>query len=595
MKRQHPAPFSTNVAPWISVPAGLSTLDAVYRAINAIEGVSPANFCREALDYMNAPLVVDAEPSERIPASGPVIVVANHPFGAIEGLAILDLVQRARPDAKVMANYLLTRIPEMAANMIAVDPFGGRTAASRNLGPLKAARRWLNEGKALAIFPAGMVAHWRPEQRRVAEPDWAPSIARLIRRSRATVIPVFFDGQNRWRFHLAGMIHPRLRTALLPRELLHRMGDPIHARIGHAISWQSLEHLDDDQRLIEYLRLRTLLLGKASGTGAATEAETNRRKPLVSVSRRRMEAERLQQNLAALPDDAMLVQQKQYSVWFAEAAELPEIMPEIGRLREETFRHVGEGTGKAIDIMNYDDYYRHLFLWDESKRRIAGAYRIGQTDRIIEERGVPGLFVNRLFKIRKDLWPRIHPALELGRSWVHPDYQRDYLSLHMLWQGIGNVLIRQPRYRYLLGPASMSARYQTTSMRLMLAFLRANHLDTELSREVHPRFLPARLDQPDTELERIVELAGSEARLSRLIAELEPDAKGIPVLLRQYLKLGARVLAFNVDRQFSGVLDSLLLVDVTLTERRILDRYMGREGTARYLDHHMRTVATTAA
>jgi putative hemolysin len=271
-------------------------------------------------------------------------------------------------------------------------------------------------------------------------------------------------------------------------------------------------------------------------------------------------------------------------VYFAAAHEIPQLLREIGRERERTFREVGEGTGRELDLDVFDRSYLHLFVWSRANRELVGAYRIGRSDDLLREQGLGGLYTSTLFAYKPRLFESMGPALEMGRSFIRPEYQRSYVGLLLLWKGIGQLVQREPRYATLFGPVSISADYRSASQRLLVAFLEQNRYVHEWSRWVRPRCPAGR------ELHRGLPFGpGRLADLedvSSFISEIEADQKGVPILLRQYLKLGGRLLGFNVDPDFSNVLDVLIMVDLRRTDEKILARYMGREGASAFLAHH---------
>ena len=303
-------------------------------------------------------------------------------------------------------------------------------------------------------------------------------------------------------------------------------------------------------------------------------------RPLVDA----VPVEQLEEELDGLPGDRVLVDVPEEQVWVARAAEVPHILREIGRLREYTFRAVGEGTGREIDLDRFDEDYEHLFLWHKPTREIVGAYRLGRTDELLARKGLDGIYTATLFHYRRKLFESMGPTLEMGRSFIRPEHQKSYTPLMLLWRGIGRYVVRYPRYATLFGPVSISSEYTTVSQRMMVAFLKHNRFAHEWSRWVRPRRpfrqLPTRKPRPSLANLRTLE------DVSAFIADIETDHKGVPVLLKQYLKLGGRLLGFNVDPDFSNVLDILIMVDLLRTDTRILGKYMGREGLATFLAHH---------
>jgi putative hemolysin len=293
----------------------------------------------------------------------------------------------------------------------------------------------------------------------------------------------------------------------------------------------------------------------------------------------------LKAEIEALPAEQRLVESGQYLIQYARAQQIPWCLQEIGRLRELTFRAAGEGTGKPSDIDLFDAYYLHLFLWDREANAIAGAYRMGLADEILAHYGARGLYTQSLFRYGARLLETLNPAIELGRSFVRAEYQKSFSPLLLLWRGIGQFILRSPHYAVLFGPVSISNSYAPISRQLMVEYLRTNNSESKLARHVKPR-RPFRVQRSKLrdELE-IADLKDIE-HLSRVIARIEHDSKGIPILLKQYLKLGGRLLGFNADDQFSDTLDGLVVVDLRASEPSVLARYMGVEGAAAFFARH---------
>jgi len=300
----------------------------------------------------------------------------------------------------------------------------------------------------------------------------------------------------------------------------------------------------------------------------------------------------LQAEIDALPPDRRLVDRGRFHVYCARAGQIPWALQEIGRLRELTFRAVGEGTGRCSDIDLFDAFYLHLFVWDAPAAAIVGAYRLGLVDEILARHGKRGLYTHSLFKYRTRMLASLSPAIELGRSFVRAEYQRSFAPLLLLWAGIGRFVERSPQYAVLFGPVSISARYAPASRRLIVEYLSAHSADPRLARYVRPRrpFRDrARTAVPDAP----ISAPGSIDELSRRIAQIEPDGKGVPVLLRQYLQLGGRLLGFNLDRDFADTLDGLIMLDLREVEEAVLARYMGKRGAAAFRAYHALDAVTT--
>lgn len=272
-----------------------------------------------------------------------------------------------------------------------------------------------------------------------------------------------------------------------------------------------------------------------------------------------------------LPRQQILLEHGPFAVLCVSAAQAPAVLWELGRLRELTFRRAGEGSGRALDLDAFDDHYLHLVAWSRVHRSVVGAYRMGPTEPITATQGVQGMYTRSLWRYEQALLERIGPALELGRSFVHPDFQRSPILLSLLWRGVGAWLVRNPQVRTLLGPVSIDRRYREASIQLMAGHLLLRQLAPDLARLVEP-ITPLALDLEHAARGGV--LPDVEA-LDRAVAREEGDGRGIPVLLRQYLKLGAKVLSLNVDPDFANVVDAFISVDLDRAEPRRLRRFMG--------------------
>jgi putative hemolysin len=559
----------------------------LYRRVSQ----SPGSFGFESLlAEMRIEVQVEAADAARIPVAGPVVAVANHPFGMLDGAVLAALLSRVRPDVKIMTNYLLRDVPELAQHCIFGDAFeaGPANRLDGNQRATREALSWLREGGMLAVFPAGEVSHWQFPQAEISDPEWNDTAARLVRRTGATALPVYFCGRNSMSFHLFGMIHPRLRTAFLLQEFLQQEGRTVEVRVGSEISGESVSAMADDREAIEYFRWRTYLLARRRRPEKSRPVEVRSRisekvqEPVASAeSEETMFAE-----LALLPEQRCLAESGDLAVYLAKAEETPRLLQEIGRLREVTFRATGEGTGKSRDLDRFDHYYRHIVLWHKSKRELVGAYRAGNTAEILADYGVSGLYTSTLFRYDTRIFERLGPALELGRSFIRTEYQRQYAPLLLLWKGIARLLAMQTDTAVLFGAVSISKDYSKASREMIYRFFEARMRDDELAGMIEPRrpFRPSVLRPWDCRA-MCYALRDIE-ELSQPITDVESDGKGVPILLRQYAKIGGKLLGFNVDRKFSNVLDGLVVVDLRKTEAAVLERYMGREAAAQFRQRH---------
>jgi len=539
------------------------------------------------LTAMRVELRLDEADAARIPTSGPAVVVANHPFGMLDGAALTVLLTRVRPDVKVVTNFPLGDVPEFTQHCIMVPHWSGDVRA------MGEAQAWLNEGGMLAIFPAGEVSHLQFPQAQISDPQWNDMAVRLIRETGAAALPVYFCGRNSMSFHLFGMIHPKLRAAFLLQEFLQQEGRTVEVRVGSEIPSDSLASIADDQEATEYLRWRTYLLARRR------RVETS--SPLTSwpLAVRSKFAEKVQQPVAEaeapelmaaelnrLDAERCLAESGDLAVYLVKANEAPRVLRELGRLREVTFRSAGEGTGKRRDLDRFDRYYWQLLLWHKTRNELVGGYRVGNTVKILAERGVRGLYTSTLFRYDERVFEKIGPALELGRSFVRPEYQRQYAPLLLLWKGIARLLAAHPETPMLFGAVSISNDYNQASREMIYRFFEARMQEDELAGLIEPRrpFRPAWLRPWDCRA--MCQALRDLEELSEPITDVEADGKGLPILLRQYAKIGGKLLGFNVDRKFSNVLDGLVMVDLRNTETAVLERFMGREAAAEFRRHH---------
>jgi len=554
---------------------GIDQLDRIYHSTTEDRPIPEQLLGKLAVAYRVSGLDL-----QQIPRTGATVIVANHPFGILEGAVLATVLQRIRPDVRFLANQVLGKIPEIQDLVIPVDVLRG--TAQKNAAGLRRAIEFLHGGGCLVVFPAGEVSHFQPREGMVADSEWHTVVARLVESlSRKGVavsaVPVYIRGSNSFLFQTLGMLHPRIRTALLARELLNKRDLLVELRIGSPITHKKLLEIPTPKERTEYLRWRTYLLAGRSEFKPRTSL------PLLNRLRQRtscavmaaVDRNILVSEVAALTREQRLFQAGDLEVYVTPAHAIPAVLEEIGRLRELTFRAVGEGTGKSTDVDGFDAHYLHLFVWNAAKQEIVGAYRLAGTDVTRD------LYTATLFKYTSDFLEKLGLALELGRSFVRPEYQRGFAPLLALWKGIGAYVARNPRYKTLFGPVSISNQYQAVSRELMVTFLErdASLLDwaslissrNPFKRRSHTPLPPAEgFDLED---------------LSDCVADLEPTRTGVPVLLRQYLKLGGKLLGFNLDPEFSDVLDGLIVVDLTKTEPRLLERYLGKGEAQEFLKH----------
>jgi len=540
------------------------------------------------LAEMQVDLQLQPADLERIPTKGPLVAVANHPFGVLDGAALGVLLSRVRPDVRVMTNSLLEGIPELREHCFFVDPFQTAASAERNLKALKQAIEWLRQGGALAVFPSGEVSQFNVGQAQVADPVWNTTATRLIRKTGANALPVYFCGHNSVTFQLLGLIHPRLRTLVLMQEFLQQRGKKLEVRVGTSIPAELIAGIEDDREATEYLRLRTYLLsyrGKKEisiPTKMRSVLPRKAQETIVAAVPQNL----LVRDIEALPTTQLLAESSEFAVYAARAAEIPNLLEELGRLREVTFRAAGEGTGKSTDLDQFDSYYWHLLLWSKEKQELVGAYRAGNTDEIIRSHGTKGLYTNTVFRYDETLFMKIGSALELGRSFVRTEYQRQYGPLLQLWKGIARFVAAHPQTPVLFGAVSISNEYSRLSREMIVQYFQSRDDGREFVDLIQPR-TPFRIPKLRRwDCRALCDALQNLDQLGEPISDVEEDGKGVPILIRQYDKVGGKLVGFNLDRKFSDVVDGLVIVDLRQTDPAVLERYMGKEGYSGFRRFH---------
>ncbi len=540
-------------------------------------------FTQGLLDELDSRISIAAADYEKIPVQGPVVAVANHPYGILDGIVLAELLTRVRSDVRILTNRMLSTVPELERICFFIDPFDRPEVRAANGRSLRQSITHLRSGGLLLIFPAGEVAHFDLRHGAIRDPEWNETAARLIRMTNARALPILIAGSNGLPFQVMGMVHPRLRTAALPAELLNKRGKTVEIRVGNAIDLGRVVSAVSDADATQYLRLRTELLARRDSLATPSGLAAVETAPVSDSSSVCHQSGDLAREIAALPAQTLLEETREFQVRLAEAGQIPTVLQEIGRLREVTFRAAGEGTGAARDLDRFDRHYLHLFLWHKEKREIVGAYRIGDVPALLSRFGVKGLYTNSLFRFNARFFEQLGPALELGRSFVRPEYQRQFAPLLLLWKGIAACAARRPQYSMLIGAVSVSNQYSSASRELIARYFETQKRETEWHGSVKAR-RPLRGSLIRRwEMESLCSLLPDVDELSARITDLEADGKGIPILVKQYVKMGGKLLAFSVDPGFGNTLDGFVMVDLTQTSPEALARYMGKEQAPRFL------------
>ncbi|WCP67503.1 lysophospholipid acyltransferase family protein [Vibrio tubiashii] len=556
---------------------GLNKLDKFYAQRPA--GCDTQAFLRFTLEVLGIDYQVCKGSLSHIPQSGSTVIVANHPLGCVEGVILAELLLQIRSDVQILANQYLKTVPELDELFIGVDVFEGQNAHKSNLKALRKAHQHLEQGGLLLLFPAGEVSQLVDRKaQRLEDKEWSRSVSSLIRKSRATTIPVFIDGQNSQRFYLAGKVHPLLRTLMLGRELLNKTHQKIQISIGSAIKYKEVNGLTDTQ-IVNYLRLNTYLLQSKTLTQQKQNLSSSSFLPIAT----QLPIDDLEADLSTMPEDHLLLSSAEFDVYCTTAEHIPSMLHEIGRLREHNFRQVGEGTGLDLDLDEFDRDYLHLFIWDREHRCLVGAYRLGLVDQLISKHGIKGLYSRTLFNFEQPFIDTMSQSIEMGRSVIDEKYQKSMAPLLLLWKGIAAYVDKNPEYTHLFGPVSISNDYSEQTRQLLAETMTLHHYDSEKAEYVTPSN-PLSTSAPSWNTSMLTALADLQL-LSRVIARID-DGKGVPVLLRQYLGLNGKLVSFNVDPAFNNALDGLIMVDLRDVPLKTLARYMGANQAEAYLKSH---------
>lgn len=533
----------------------LNKLNKIYNSIDEEKGIS---FIQKLLEALKVKFEIDENTLANIPKEGSFIVIANHPFGGIDGVLLLKILIKQRPDFKIMANFLLKKIEPMSDYIFAVNPFEGRPDI-KSVSGIKKALEHIKNGGPLGIFPAGEVAAYQ-KGFQITDKKWSKSILRFIKKAEVPVLPIYFHGNNSQLFYLLGKVHPILRTIKLPSELFNKKNKTIKISIGTPISVKEQKHFSHDIELYgKYLRANTFTL--------ANELRINDFYPKYKTLQNKESEDiippvcrnAIKNEIEGIAEKHLLYSNQRYDIYCSPSDKIPSIMREIGRLREVTFREVGEGTNKSIDLDEYDVYYNQLFIWDISNESIVGGYRIGKGKDIMQQYGINGFYLHSLFELKKKIRPLLTESLELGRSFVVKEYQKKIFPLFLLWKGILYMLLKNAEYRYLIGPASISNDYSESSKNLIVEFINRNYFDKKMGKRVKPRNKLTLTNSYD----KILDTVGKNLNLlDSHIGRIEGKDAKLPILIRRYIEMNAKIIGFNKDPMFNDCLDSLILLDI---------------------------------
>ena len=539
----------------------ISTLNKIYDRNKHLKELP---FLNAILDEFQIKFEIPEEDFKRLPKDGAYITISNHPLGGIDGILLLKLMLEKEPNFKIIANFLLHRIDPMKPYIMPVNPFENHKDAKSSVVGIKETLRHLRDGKPLGMFPAGEVSTYK-DGKLVVDKAWEEGAIKVIRKAQVPVVPIYFHAKNSRLFYLLSKINDTLRTAKLPSELLTQKDRVIKVRIGKPISVSEQNEHQTIEEYSDFLRKKTYMLSNAfekevpflqsanlklpkSPKQIATPA--NHEKMIVEVN-------------ALRKTDCRLLHSKNYEVFFTEAHKIPNILHEIGRLREITFREVGEGTNESLDLDKFDKYYHHMFLWDSETNLIAGAYRMGLGSEIFPKYGIDGFYLQELFRFEPELFDMMHKSIEMGRAFIIKSYQQKPMPLFLLWKGIVHLTLRYPEHKFLIGGVSISNQFSDFSKSLMIEFMKSHYYDPYVAQYIYPKKeFKVRLKDADKDFV-FNEAEADLNKFDKIIDEIEPGNLRLPVLIKKYIKQNARVVAFNVDPLFNNAVDGLMYIRIS--------------------------------
>ncbi|HLV69864.1 MAG TPA: lysophospholipid acyltransferase family protein [Xanthomarina sp.] len=540
----------------------ISTLNDIYNRNKHLEKV---DFLNGILHEFQIKFEIPEEDLKRLPKDGAYITVSNHPLGGIDGILLLKLMLEQREDFKIIANFLLHRIEPLKPYIMPVNPFEDRKDVKSSIAGFKNAIKHLQDGHPLGVFPAGEVSTYRDGKLLVDKP-WEEAAMKLIQKAEVPVVPIYFHAKNSPLFYKLSKISDIFRTAKLPSELLTQKRRIIKVRIGRPISVADQKEHQSLDEFSEFIRKKTYMLSNSfdekgnllSNISSTLKVPKPPKRIVTPISKDIMgqEVEALRKR------DCRLLQSKNYEVFLATSTEIPNILREIGRLREITFREVGEGTNEAIDLDTFDTYYHHMFLWDSDQQLVAGAYRMGLGSEIYATYGIDGFYLQDLFRFEPELFKMMSESIEMGRAFIIKEYQQKPMPLFLLWKGIVHTTLRYPEHKFLIGGVSISNQFSNFSKSLMIEFMKSHYYDPYIAQYVHPK-KEFKVKLKDADKDFVFDETEADLnKFDKIIDEVEPGALRLPVLLKKYIKQNAKLVAFNVDPLFNNSVDGLMYIKI---------------------------------
>ncbi len=538
-------------------------ISKINRLYERHKNKSDIDFLNAILNDLEINFEIPEEDLKRIPNEGAFITISNHPLGGIDGILLLKLLITKRSDYRIIANFLLHRIQPLKKYVLPVNPFEGAKDVKSSLAGIKGALLHLRDDKPLGIFPAGEVSTFK-DGKIVIDKPWEEGVIKLIKKAKVPVIPIYFHAKNSKLFYFLSNMSETLRTAKLPSEVFSQKDRIIKVRIGKSITVKGQANYQDLNELQYFLRKKTYMLANPFEKKRAI-LNTNNLKtskvpkeiiPPVSSKKIAIEIDALNKN------NSCLFSSKNYKIYLSDSTQIENILLEIGRLREITFREIGEGTNNSFDLDQFDKFYKHLFLWDDVAKKIVGAYRMGLGNVIFKKFGIKGFYINELFKLDTELNSMMQTTIEMGRAFVVGSYQQKPMPLFLLWKGIVHVTLLYPEHKFLIGGVSISNKFSNFSKSLMIDFMKSNYYDPYIAQYVRPK-KEYKVKLKDADKDFVFDTTKADVnKFDKIIDEIEPGNLRLPVLLKKYVKQNAKLVGFNVDPKFNNAVDGLMYLRI---------------------------------
>jgi len=542
----------------------VTRLSKINRQYDSISHLSGEEFVKQVLDMYGVTFEIPPEDLRRLPKQGAFITLSNHPLGGLDGVLLLKLMLEHRSDYKIIANFLLHNFTPLKQYILPVNPFEDRKNVKSSLTGIKKSILHLRAGMPLGIFPAGEVSTHK-DGRNIVDKPWETGAMRLVKKAKVPVIPIYFHARNSRLFYKMASINDILRTAKLPSELFSQENRVIKVRIGNPVLVKDQEEYTNIEDFTNFLRKKTYML-----------ANPYEKKTLMASIPQNLKLPKFPKEIAlsgsingieleleyCRTNDMRLLASKNYEVFLAKKECIPNVVHEIGRLREITFREIGEGTNQSIDLDPFDEYYHHMFLWDMSAKKIVGAYRMGMGKEIYAKFGIDGFYLQDLFRFEPELYKMMSQSIEMGRAFIIKEYQQRPMPLFLLWKGIVHCTLRFPEHKYLIGGVSISNKFSNFSKSLMIEFMKSHYYDPYVAQYVRPK-KEFKVKLKDADKDFVFDESRSDLnKFDKIIDEIEPGSLRIPVLIKKYIKQNAKVVAFNVDPLFNNAVDGLMYIRI---------------------------------